>query len=278
MAGNLEPGIDSRSLDQRRRHFEVERELAQRLLHSTREQRTRLFQSLYEELFRRVPDHPRLNRRNTPEENQAMAAAQMLLLKNQLQGVDTFLEFAPGDCTLAFEVAKHARRVLAVDISDQSAGHIARPLNFNLIVYDGYQLNVPDSSVDLAFSYQFIEHLHPDDVEPHFELVRRVLKPGGSYIFSTPHRFTGPHDISGSFSDVPQGFHFKEWTYREMTKLAQRMGFSDAVFYRLGSARPGGFVRSSTLAMENIFEILPGKLRKYLSKRLFQSVTMCVKK
>ena len=60
--------LDSRSPDRIRHHYEVERELAARLRASNREERTVLFQTLYDELFRRVPDHPRLTRRESPEE------------------------------------------------------------------------------------------------------------------------------------------------------------------------------------------------------------------
>jgi len=193
---------DPRTPEQLRRHYEVEKELAARLLKSTRAERTRMFATLYSELFTRVPDHPRLVRRDAAQSSQEAVARQMSLLRGQLEGVGTFLEFAPGDCRLSFEVCRSVGKVYAVDISDQSGGAAARPGNFELIVYDGYQLGLPDRCIDLAFSYQFLEHLHPEDVALHFQLIKRLLKPGGRYIFSTPHRYSGPHDISAHFSDT----------------------------------------------------------------------------
>ena len=268
---------DPRTIERLRHHFEVEKTLAARLLASTREERPQLFRTMYGELFAQVPDHPRLVRRDEAAASQRAVASQMALLRGQLAGVKSFLEFAPGDCRLAFEVCRHVDKVFAVDISDQSGETKETPGNFELIVYDGYHLAVPDQIIDLVFSYQFIEHLHPDDVLLHFQQVKRILKPGGAYVFSTPHRYSGPHDISGLFSDTPQGFHMKEWTYREMGELLQSVGFSSWCAYRFDQPRASGIINGLNLAAEALLGALPIKLRRALSARLFQGVTMLVK-
>lgn len=269
---------DPRSLEQLRRHFEVERELAQRLLHSNRAERTQLFGRLYQELFERVPDHPRLVRRETEESTRRAVASRMALLKDKLAGVSTFLEFAPGDCRLAFEVCKHVKKVYAVDISDQSGSGAAPPANFELIVYDGYALNVPDNSIDMVFSYQFLEHLHPDDVELHFRLIHRILRPGGMYIFSTPHRFSGPHDVSVFFSDTPQGFHFQEWTHFEIRDLVRKLGYSSWHNYRWGKPRESALWNLATFGAERLINLFPRKIQKGISARAFNSVIMICRK
>lgn len=261
-------------MEQIRRHFEVERELADRLRVSTRAERTRLFCTLYGELFERVPDHPRLVRREDAAASKRAVQSQFSLIRDLLKAGDTFLEIAPGDCRLSFEVAKHVKKVVGVDISDQSGKVASRPSNFELVVYDGYTLDVPDQSVDLAFSYQFMEHLHPEDVPLHFAMIKRVLKPGGLYAFATPHRFSGPHDISAHFSDVPQGFHLKEWTYRELGQVISAAGFSNWFTYRFGKARQSPLWNAGTLALERCVGALPRGLQKASSHRLFQGVTM----
>ncbi len=269
---------DNRSPERLRHHYEVERELAQRLRNSTREERTKLFCTLYGELFTRVPDHPRAVRRETPESIRRAVASRMALLRGHLNGVKTFLEFAPGDCTLAFEMCQHAKEVIGVDISDQTGSLANPPKNFNLLVYDGYKLDLPSDSVDLAFSYQFLEHLHPDDVEPHFQLIHRILRPGGAYIFSTPHRYSGPHDVSRGFTEEPTAFHFKEWTYRELHDLAKNLGFSAAHTYRFGKSRESSLWNAATFTLEALFGLLPRQLQRSASARLFQGVTMIVRK
>jgi SAM-dependent methyltransferase len=264
----------SRTTERLRHHFEVERELAERLRASTRDERRTLYATLYDELFARVPDHPRLTVQETPESLHRGVQERLRLLRGQFAGVQRFLEIAPGDCRLAFAVCEHVPEVCGADISDQVRGADDRPANFQMIIYDGYDLPVADASIDLVFSYQFIEHLHPDDVDLHFETILRVLKPGGRYIFATPHRYTGPHDISAYFSTTPQGFHLKEWDYRQMHALLHRIGFSQARIYSRGRPLQSPAVNGLVRAVESALGLLPYALRKSLSRRQFDNVIM----
>jgi len=257
-----------------RRHYEVERELAQRLRNSTRAERSTLYQTLYAELFSRVPDHPRLTRREDPERTRRAVEARLALLRPFLAQTQTFLEMAPGDCALAFAMCKHAREVIAVDISDQTAPTACRPPNFKLVVYDGYHLDMPDQSVDLAFSYQFLEHLHPDDVSEHLQLIHRLLRPSGVYVMATPHRFSGPHDISAHFSDTPEGFHLREWTYTELRSALHQSGFARVRPYRARRLRQSAFWDALERGAEWIMGYLPRTWQRRASRRFFQSVTL----
>jgi SAM-dependent methyltransferase len=268
---------DHRAPNEVRAHFEVERELASRLRRSSRAERTTLFKTLYAELFARVPNHARIVRRDSPEASARAVDARMRLLQPHLDKVKTFVEIAPGDCRLAWAVAARVPEVIGIDISDQS-GEGSAPQNFRLMVYDGYTVDLPDGCADLVFSYQLLEHLHPDDMLLHFQLVHRLLKPGGSYVFSTPHRHSGPHDISRYFSDVPQGFHLKEWTYWELASVAKEAGFRHWKTYRLGQLRDSWTVNGLTLLGESFMALWPKRLRRRLAARAFEGVTMLVRK
>ncbi|MDF1853721.1 MAG: class I SAM-dependent methyltransferase [Verrucomicrobiales bacterium] len=265
---------DPRTPERIRHHFEVERELAGRMRNSSREERTELFKTLYTELFERVPDHPRLTRRDTEESSRKNIESQMRLLRPFLSEETVFLEMASGDCRLSFAACEICEKVIGVDISDQRNPEDPEPENFELIVYDGDHLEIPDDSVDVAFSYQFLEHLHPDDVVPHFETILRILKPGGIYLFDSPHRFSGPHDVSRFFGDELQCFHFQEWSYREMLRLVKKCGFSEAKIVRRGKALTNPFLIGLHQAIEAIVGILPSSLRRRIASRLFQSVTL----
>lgn len=269
---------DPRTPERLRNHYEVERELAARLRASTREDRTEIFKTLYTELFDRVPDHPRLTRRETPEESRRGVEKQLRLLRPHLGPDVTLLEIAPGDCRLGHAAAGLCGKVIGVDISDQRADNEVSPENFELIVYDGYRLDLPNESVDVAFSYQFLEHLHPDDVTPHFETIHRLLKPGGVYVFDTPHRLSGPHDISRHFGDSLQCFHFQEWTYREMVALVRKHGFARAWMHRGGRERRGALANFGNCAIERLTGLLPTPLRARVAERLFQSVCLTIRK
>src|SRR5919107_3442297 len=106
---------EGRTAAQLRQHYEVERELADRLRYATREQRRSLYGAVYDELFRRVPDHPQLTLKASPELNQRGLTHQLRLLRPYLKAGMTFLEVGPGDCALSLAVARQVRQVYAVD-------------------------------------------------------------------------------------------------------------------------------------------------------------------
>ena len=231
----LKPLPQDRTYKQVLNHYLVEKAIADKLKSASREERKVIYATMYDELFRQVPDHPRLIRRKDERLTQIENESKLSLVRNFLNASDIFVEFAPGDCRFAMEVARYVKRVYAVDISDQRDQTFAMPRNFSLLIYDGYTLDkIHGSSVDLVFSDQLIEHLHPEDTKLHFELVYHILKPGGKYVFRTPHAFMGPSDVSMFFSRKPQGFHLKEWTYTELNKLLKELHFKEICAISVG--------------------------------------------
>lgn len=266
--------MDPRTPDRLRHHFEVEKELATKLRSSTRSERLQLFETLYAELFERVPDHPRLVRRETPEQSRIKVEGQLRLLRPFLRRESTLLEIAPGDCRLAYAAGSLCEKVIGADISDQQSAGAEAPANFLLKVYDGYEIDLSDGIADVAFSYQFLEHLHPDDVEPHLRLVHRLLKPGGKYVIDTPHRFSGPHDISRFFGDDLVCFHFQEWTFRSLEQAMKAAGFTGVRVFRGGKYRSSRMLADINRLAEDTVGLLPPGLRKAISCRFYQSVTL----
>jgi SAM-dependent methyltransferase len=214
-----------RTLDQIRNHYEVEKEIADRLKRASREERKALYRTMYDELFSRVPDHQRMRRGASPELIAFSNKKKLAVIERFIDTGTVFAEFAPGDCRFIVEAARRVERAYAFDISDQRDRAGPLPANLQLITYDGYDLDMEDESIDVAFSDHLIEHIHPEDLTLHLRLVNRLLKEGGVYIFRTPHARAGPHDISGYFSDEPEGFHIKEWTYRELKSELREAGF-----------------------------------------------------
>ena len=49
---------ESRPLDRLRAHYDLEVQLARRLMNASKAQRPRMYQLVYDELFAGVPDHP----------------------------------------------------------------------------------------------------------------------------------------------------------------------------------------------------------------------------
>lgn len=255
-----------RSAESLQNQYLVEKGLADKLKCADREERTRIFSTMYDELFSKVPDHSRLKRRRSEELTRQKNESKLTLVRKELNPTTVFLEFGAGDCRFAMEVAPLVKTAIAVDISDQRENNRPVPENFSLITYDGYNLNaIADGSIDIVFSDQLIEHLHPEDTAEHIKLVRRILKNGGKYIFSTPHAFTGPHDISKYFSFEPQGFHLKEWTYLDLRALLLQHGFSHvhALKSVFGStvAMPYAYVGTC----ERVINLFPKVSRRFLA-------------
>ena len=268
----------NRSYESVRHHFEIERAIAKRLKTADRPARKQIYSTMYDELFAQVPDHPRLTRRDDAALTERVNRSKMRLLQSFARGDADFLEFGAGDCRFSFAMAKRFRQVYAVDIADQIGTAVQPPANFSLTVYDGYDLDLPDASIDLAFSDQLIEHLHPEDTADHFRLVHRLLRSGGVYVLRTPHRLTGPHDVSRYFSDEAKGFHLKEWTYGELAATLESLGYSSVRTYWYGKGILLRLPRGLFSAIEAAFDGAPLGIRRRVLPYLVPGVVIAAVK
>jgi SAM-dependent methyltransferase len=175
-AGNRQ----GRTRAQLREHYEVERELADALRRAGPHERRSLYATLYDELFRRVPHHPQLTRKVTPRERARAVANQTRLLARFLRPETRFLEIGAGDCALSFHLSRRVATVRAIDVSETISDAARVPENFELILSDGCSIPVAPASVDVAFSNQLMEHLHPDDAREQLQNILRALAPGAS--------------------------------------------------------------------------------------------------
>ena len=266
----------NRTVQQIWNHYQVERALASKLKQSDREGRRTIYATMYEELFLKVPDHPRLTTRDSAEMTAAAIQSKMKVIRRFVNRETVFAEFAPGDCKFAMKLCRQVRFVYGIDISDQRGQTITAPVNFKLIVYNGYHLELEENSVDVVFSDQLIEHLHPEDTIHHFQLVQKILKKNGLYVFRTPHSFCGPHDISGYFSDEAEGFHLKEWTYQELAAVLSELKFSSwrGILSVKGvcMSLPAPFF----VLIEKMLGTLPRNLKRLAARHLLPRVSIVV--
>lgn len=225
------PKDERRTFEQLRNHYEVEKKLANKLLNANKEDRKKLYTSVYNELFKRVPDHPQIFKKHSSIESDEAVNQQMKLLKYFLNPSVTFLEVGSGSCNLSIETARYVQKVYAIDVSDEIAKDLDPRDNFKFFVSDGCSIPVPDNSVDVAYSYQLIEHLHPDDTYDQLQNIYNALAYKGVYICVTPNKLSGPHDISKYFDDFATGFHLKEYTAVELYDLFIKCGFSKINYY-----------------------------------------------
>jgi SAM-dependent methyltransferase len=209
-------------------HWELEKRLTQELLASTPQNRWETFDRNYTRLY---TDLAWLNQaegeaRPTAEADRdhqkwhtAIGAPPLALYEigSGKGGLLTFLARAGFVCKATEVTRERGQKHLDPDVP-----------NLSWSVSDGVHLDQFEgvASYDVVVSDQVLEHLHPDDVGEHLRGVYQILKDDGRYIFRTPHRFSGPHDVSRVFKyDEPQGMHLKEYTNREFISAARAAGF-----------------------------------------------------
>jgi SAM-dependent methyltransferase len=256
----LDPG--ARSPERLRVHYELERKLADRLRKASREERTSLYGEVYDELFRSIPDHPQ-------HTNQIDAAQSMRGVEHQVAIIADLLderggrvlEIGAGDCAVSLALAPRVDRVYAVEVSETIAAGEGTPENFELLITDGRAMPVPEGTIDVAYSNQLMEHLHPDDAVEQVTNVFRALAPGGAYICLTPNRLLGPADISAFFDDVATGFHLREYSTSELVELFKGAGFADVQVLALGAGRRLHLPAWPFVLVERIAARLPRRVR-----------------
>lgn len=238
--------------EQLRAFYEAEKRLAQSLREAPRSQRLELYGRVYDELYQTVPYHPQLQRKcaghDVPARDVAMT---MALIRRFLRRDATFLEIGAGDCAVSFAVARFVAKVFALDVSKSITATTQKPDNVAIVISDGVSVPLSQNSVDVAFSNQLMEHLHPDDAREQLRNILAALKHNGCYICLTPSALDGPHDVSRFFDEVATGLHIKEYTFQDLLSVFREAGFRQAKAY-LGHQRLGVYMRTSEHVVHRI--------------------------
>jgi SAM-dependent methyltransferase len=256
--------ISGRSREQVIEHYQVEKELAARLRSaSCDERRSGMYTSVYDELLRRVRHHPLLNSVSDPTRSAGQVAYHVNSLAPFIKPDTVFLEVGAGECALSLALAPRVKHVYALDVSNEITARVRPPPNFTLVISNGTNIPVPAGSVNVAYSNQLMEHLHPDDAAEQLREIFAALAPGGTYLCCTPNRFTGPHDISREFDAEATGLHLHEYCVRELDRILRNAGFRSTRIYfpsRHVLAPVGPFA-----ALESTLAMLPTRSRRTLA-------------
>lgn len=242
-------------------HFKLEKELADKLRQSTLDERRVLYRQVYTDFFTRFPEVGEgLNISKTDR-----LAWQLKLMKPLLNKEKTVLEIGAGDCLVSKELCKHFKKVIGYEVADSIPFIEGKPENFELKIFNGFDMHEQPGSVDIVYSNQVFEHLHPDDTAPLLRNYHTYLRKGGKVVIITPHIATGPHDVSRDFTKTPEGFHLKEYTYSEMSSLLKANGFHKIKGY-IGYSKIGYYGVPVALMSfaEKIYNLIPGALRRKL--------------
>lgn len=119
------------------------------------------------------------------------------------------LEIGTGTGYGVETIAPHVRRYVTVDKHRPASLPELPGVEFLHAVVP--PLPFPDASFDCVVSFQVIEHIRDDDA--FVQEVRRVLRPGGRFIVSTPNR---------PMSLTRNPWHVREYTAEEFGRLLGR--------------------------------------------------------
>lgn len=131
------------------------------------------------------------------------------------------LEAGCGEGYGAELLAGVARRVIAVDYDESATAHVrARYPRVGVLRANLVLLPVRSGVVDVVASFQVIEHLW--DQGGFLAECRRVLRPGGALLITTPNRLTFSPGL-----DVPLNpFHTRELAADELRELLVAAGLA----------------------------------------------------
>jgi SAM-dependent methyltransferase len=260
---------DDRSLDRIRAHYQLERQLSDRLRRAPAHLRGKVYSDVYAELFETLEDHPQ----KAAPLHTGRASREAALLGGFLDKGAAYLELGCGDAVVCFDIADRASTAYGVDVTDALIRYDRAPPNFKFVRTDGVNIPLPSRSVDLAYSNQLMEHLHPEDAEAQLREVFRVLKPGARYLCITPSRLTGPHDVSIFFDYEARGFHLREYDYRSLRKLGLAAGFRRVEFHVMLKGRKIPLPFALGAALEWALDAAPVNWRARLARvRPFQVI------
>ena len=136
------------------------------------------------------------------------------------------LDIASGEGYGSSILARVARTAIGVDVSADAVRHAQGTYqgeNLEFRVGSASQIPLADASVDVVVSFETIEH--HDKHELMMSEIRRVLRPGGLLVISSPDKRVYS-DISG----VSNPYHVKELTRGEFESLI-RASFANASMY-----------------------------------------------
>ena len=161
------------------------------------------------------------------------------LARSLAAGLDV-LDIASGEGYGTAMLAQVARSVVGVDIDAEAVAHAQRTYaQGNLEFRQGSTTAIPldDDSIDLLVSFETLEHFADHDT--FFREAKRLLRPAGRLVISTPNR-----DVYSPVGATPNPFHVRELNQPEFEALLGRH------FSRYTLLTQRAFVGSTILSTE----------------------------
>ena len=133
---------------------------------------------------------------------------------SQLCNGKDVVDMACGEGYGAAMIAEMAKTVIGVDASEEAVSHASgkyKKSNLSFAVGDVRKVDLSDSCCDVVVSFETIEHI--EEHEKMLQEIKRVLRPNGMLVISSPNR--PEYNKENSSND----FHVKELDFDELDAL-----------------------------------------------------------
>ena len=142
------------------------------------------------------------------------------------------LDIASGEGYGSSLLADSAKSVVGIDIDDLAVRHASNKYvkaNLKFFVRSATDLKLPERSFDVVVCFEMLEHIY--EQEQLLEQVRKVLKPDGILIISTPNKYLSEDNAENDILHSEENpFHVKELYFDEF-KLLLNSSFKFTKFY-----------------------------------------------
>jgi ubiquinone/menaquinone biosynthesis C-methylase UbiE len=139
------------------------------------------------------------------------------LCLEMVAGLDV-LDIACGEGYGSALLASRARRVTGVDVEARAVEHARRTYyhpNVRFLAGDCVAIPAADASFDVVVSFETLEHI--DQQDQMLSEIRRVLRPGGRLVISSPNKLVYSDEVQ-----FTNPYHVRELYYDEFLRLLER--------------------------------------------------------
>lgn len=183
--------------------------------------------------------------------------------------VEKWLDIGCGEGYGTALISEHVGSIVGIDTNVSAIDHASGKYNAEnccFLLYDGNRSPFEDESFDMVISFQVIEHIRDD--RQFIGEIRRLLKPGGRAVLTTPNRTYRLRPGQKPWNP----YHIREY-YPEEFRAVLNSSFTDVTVY--GIKGKGGVQEIETAAVTkgfqyidrlNIRHHIPAPIKPVLSK------------
>lgn len=196
--------------------------------------------------------------RYTPEISGAIALEHLhrYAMARELVAGKSVLDIACGEGYGSFMLADAAGSVVGVDIARDTVEHASRKYNKDNLQFkvgDCVDIPLPNASIDVVVSFETIEHL--DRHDDMMKEIKRVLRPGGVVIISTPEI-----NEYAAVTNGPNPHHVKELSEEQYRQLLGRW-FANVAMYDQRVSLGSSIARQEGLSGFTSYSWCDGRLK-----------------